>query len=109
VQGVQAALVDLAQDPLQRRVLRRGGHLGERRVLLLEAVGAGQVALQRGHQRDVHGAGNALACLVEVRADSGVVLAAIPDKKAVFDKNLLGLSFLLGRRLFTGSPAGNRT
>ena len=68
VERVQPAFVDPAEDPLQRGVLGRILHLVECRLLLLEAVRAGQIARQRRHQRDVHGPGDAIRCPVEVCA-----------------------------------------
>ena len=104
VQRAQPALVDLAQQPLQRRVLGRRRHLGERRVLLLEAVVAGEVALQRRHQGHVHRAGDAFARLVQVCADPGVVLEAIANEKSVFHQHVLRFVLLRGRRLIPRGP-----
>ena len=108
VQDAQRALVQRAQDPLERGVLRALVHLGEGRMVLLEAVAASEVAGERGHQGDLHGLRLALGGPVEERAQIRVILRARAHQEAFLEQHLVRLALGGVRRAAPARPALQR-
>ena len=107
-QDGQRALVDRPQDPFERGLLDARLHLGEGGMLLLEAVGASQVARQRGHQRDMHRVGDSLGGALEERAQVRVVFRARADQEHFLEQRFLHLALGRVRRTATARPALHR-